>query len=586
MKISKLKKVISFLITLSIITSISLGIVNTSNAATPDLAFGDLDGYEWAADVIAVLKDAGIIEGNNSNCFYPGATLTRAQLAFGFCDTFKLQIDSNAQSSFPEDSEWNSENEWAIPYIEAAKQYFYCQNNNTFNPGANVTREQIVFSIVKILGLDTSNVDTFKAEEKYSKDWVSINDTYKPAVALATTLGFVSGDGNGRFNPTNELNRAELAVLLYRALNFGGGIGGSKFPDVKPGDWYYTEVMNLVNRGIIKGYEDGTFKPENKVENNNLPWWIAKILNKDMSGENYNPMTDTDVTSKLPDDFVNDDSDLTRETTAFAIAKLCNLDTPDDVQSVLASFTDNDAIDADYYDEVAAVVNASYMKGCFDKSGNKIFNPSGSVTRAELAVLTEKALPTTGSNANISGQVFSDVASTDWYYDGVMTLYNSGIVKGYEDGTFRPDVKLKESLAWLIARQLDVIPDDTTNYDPTEDDKVLVYFPNKKFADSREAVIYAIVKIFDIDTSDVNVDRILAGFTDEGDITDVCKPALAYLVSIDALHGNKDGEMNPQDSVTRAEFATIYANTLNGIDTSKMKDYEDTIESVKQEGDE
>ena len=37
---------------------------------------------------------------------------------------------------------------------------------------------------------------------------------------------------------------------------------------------------------------------------------------------------------------------------------------------------------------------------------------------------------------------FSDVKADAWYYDAVMELADEGILKGYQDGTFRPDRKI------------------------------------------------------------------------------------------------------------------------------------------------
>ncbi|OPY58356.1 MAG: S-layer protein precursor [Pelotomaculum sp. PtaU1.Bin035] len=576
-----MQKVIFTLLLIAMCITVSLlsGIVPAASAATPELAFNDLEGFEWAADALAALEQAGIIQGDDSGNFNPGGNITRAQFARVLCLAFKLTVDNNAPSSFSGDSAWNAENGSEIPYIEAAKQYFY-YSGNTFNPDGTVTREQIAFSLVKVLDLDTSSVNTSEAKIKYTKDWPAVDNVYKPAVALATTIGFLTGDGNGRFNPTDEVKRAEIAVLLYRALNYGGGVGGVRFSDVKPGDWYYIALMNLVNRGVVNGYQDGTFRPDDVVKNSDLPWIIARILYKGNGDSDYDPAADSEVTSKLPGDF-NYNSELTREVTAYTIAKLCKLAIPADVNSVLSRFSDDTDI-VNYRKEIASVVDAGYMNGIHDVKGNLVFNPNGPVTRAEMAVLMVKALPTRGSCANVSHQVFSDVTPSDWYYDGIMNLYNRGDVNGYEDGSFRPDEQLGDEIAGFIAyRHLKRAWFE--GYDPTNDPLVLGYFPNNTFTDTKEASAYAILKMLDIDTSDVNSDAILAKFNDKGQISEPCKPTLAYLVSVGALKGDENGNLSPKEKITRGEFAVFYARVLNGVDKSKMNDYENTIEAVKNE---
>ena len=602
----KWKRLSSLLLTLCMVVSLLAGSGTTVSAATPDLAFPDLDTYEWAADAIAALKVAGIVNGKADNngteddtsddyIYYdPGAVLTRQELAtvldkaFNLPDAFKNPDSQQAKSSFEDVNA-----KWAIPYIEAAKYYFF-YNNNFFQPLEPVTREQMAYSFVKVFGYSTDDADMAKAAEKYSKDWGEVDDTYKPAVALCTTLGFLSGDGNGKFEPEKTINRAEMAVLFYRLLKFGGGAGGGKFSDVKPGDWYFNSVMNLVNRGIFDGYDDGTYRPNEDINYKELPKWISKIIG--------DGTITTDVLNTMPStitiggdnvtvyqavyDEVYQSANVTREVLAFTFSNICQLAVPGNVDGVLSVLSDED--DIEYRDEVASVISAScevsvsdsvYMLCQFDEHGDFLFNPKGSFTRAELAVLMEKALPEQAISK--SGQIFTDVATTDWYYDGVMNLYNRGIVKGYGDGRFGPNDELGINMAWLVARHLNHIQ---SGYNPLDDPDVLAYFPNGTFADTKEAAAFAVVKMLEIDVTQVNAEDILERFADKEEISSACKQTMAYLVSVGALKGNQDGELAPQEKITRGTFAVFYARVLNGIDASKMKDYENTIDAVKNEG--
>lgn len=58
-----------------------------------------------------------------------------------------------------------------------------------------------------------------------------------------------------------------LALILAMVPSaFAAQAGsGRTFSDVNPGDWYYDKVMELVEKGAIAGYPDGTFKPNDKV---------------------------------------------------------------------------------------------------------------------------------------------------------------------------------------------------------------------------------------------------------------------------------------------------------------------------------
>ncbi len=90
------------------------------------------------------------------------------------------------------------------------------------------------------------------------------------AVDLLTGLNIVGGYPDGTFGPEKEITRAEFLKMLFITLNgkdddglFGGN--SDKFPDVTSDKWFAPYVNWGVQLGIIGGYPDGTFKPDNNV---------------------------------------------------------------------------------------------------------------------------------------------------------------------------------------------------------------------------------------------------------------------------------------------------------------------------------
>lgn len=90
------------------------------------------------------------------------------------------------------------------------------------------------------------------------------------AVDLLTGLNIVGGYPDGTFGPEKEITRAEFLKMLFITLNgkdddglFGGN--SDKFPDVTGDKWFAPYVNWGVQLGIIGGYPDGTFKPDNNV---------------------------------------------------------------------------------------------------------------------------------------------------------------------------------------------------------------------------------------------------------------------------------------------------------------------------------
>ncbi len=85
-------------------------------------------------------------------------------------------------------------------------------------------------------------------------------------IAMAKALGITSGYADGTFKPNNVLTRAEMVALLVRAL----GVPlinptTPSFSDVKKTDWSYQVIETGRARGLLSGYGDGTFRPNNSV---------------------------------------------------------------------------------------------------------------------------------------------------------------------------------------------------------------------------------------------------------------------------------------------------------------------------------
>lgn len=68
----------------------------------------------------------------------------------------------------------------------------------------------------------------------------------------------------------SEVGNVQIAIQIARDSLFGHTVQNraaavTSFPDVKKGSWYYDTVMKMTNAGIINGFPDGTFKPENTI---------------------------------------------------------------------------------------------------------------------------------------------------------------------------------------------------------------------------------------------------------------------------------------------------------------------------------
>lgn len=89
----------------------------------------------------------------------------------------------------------------------------------------------------------------------------------------------VNGTDAFHFDPDRSITRAELASILVRALGLAENGGTASFSDVKKTDWYYGAVAQAREYGIVQGYENGTFRPEQMVTREQA----MSMLNKAMS---------------------------------------------------------------------------------------------------------------------------------------------------------------------------------------------------------------------------------------------------------------------------------------------------------------
>ncbi len=86
------------------------------------------------------------------------------------------------------------------------------------------------------------------------------------AIKYLQAEGIVSGYSDGTFKPANTVNRAEALKMLMMAFDMEAGPGGSlPFSDTDDGAWYASSLATALDKAIVKGYEDGTFRPSNTV---------------------------------------------------------------------------------------------------------------------------------------------------------------------------------------------------------------------------------------------------------------------------------------------------------------------------------
>lgn len=111
------------------------------------------------------------------------------------------------------------------------------------------------------------------------------------AVSALTERGVLNGYSDGTFRPDNDITRAEMCKMINILFNFTD-VGRNDFNDVKSTDWFYRQVLIAKEYKYIAGFPDGTFRGNDKVTREQA----AVIINR------ITPLIKIDDTVTITDD--------------------------------------------------------------------------------------------------------------------------------------------------------------------------------------------------------------------------------------------------------------------------------------------
>lgn len=96
-----------------------------------------------------------------------------------------------------------------------------------------------------------------------------VNTSHPNYIAITTlnSQGVIQGYGDNTFKPDQPVNRVEALKIIMKGSNISvpETCNSSSFPDISIGDWYCPYIEKAKSMGILSGYPDGTFKPSNTL---------------------------------------------------------------------------------------------------------------------------------------------------------------------------------------------------------------------------------------------------------------------------------------------------------------------------------
>ncbi|MBU5354688.1 Ig-like domain-containing protein [Paenibacillus barcinonensis] len=173
----------------------------------------------------------------------------------------------------------------------------------------------------------------------------------KDAVNDMGSRMIVEGVGNGSFKPDRAVTRAEFAAIVVRGLGLRAENGVTPFSDVQTTDWYNGAIHTAHAYGLINGFEDGTFHPEETITREQAMVILAKA------------MTITGLKNGLS---------LGSETLDVTLQ-------PFQDEAALSSWARSSAVD-------------SVKSGLVEGRSQSLLVPEGKITRAEIATIMQRLL--------------------------------------------------------------------------------------------------------------------------------------------------------------------------------------------------
>ncbi|MYL49381.1 hypothetical protein GLV98_07785 [Halobacillus litoralis] len=181
-----------------------------------------------------------------------------------------VAVSASTDSNFPDLPDGYQFNE-AINAL-VAKDVINGYPDGDFHPTASINRGQAAVMLTKALKLDT-DVAAADFPDVDQEAW------YAEYVNALVASGDINGYPDGTFGPLDNINRAQIAVLLVNAYDIPQKSADTTFEDVDGDAWYTEAIETLYAHGLISGTnEEGTeFSPMEDMRRDHFAWLLYNV---------------------------------------------------------------------------------------------------------------------------------------------------------------------------------------------------------------------------------------------------------------------------------------------------------------------
>ncbi len=171
--------------------------------------------------------------------------------------------------------------EVAVDFSNYESSYINGYEDGTFKPQDNITRAEackIVAALVDPEGKFAGGTTSY--EDVKPEDW------YYNSVTTLESLGALEDIFGGKLLPSEKITRAQFVQLIYAVLDTEmDSMKLTYLSDVKSTAIYFEAVMFAVSKGVVTGYEDGTFQPYNKITRAEAVTVVNRMIGREWNGQ-------------------------------------------------------------------------------------------------------------------------------------------------------------------------------------------------------------------------------------------------------------------------------------------------------------
>lgn len=232
--------------------------------------------------------------------------------------------------------------------------------------------------IINIYGKQSSSGSTVKVGPQLNRD---------------DHVAYIMGYPDGTVQPKGEITRAEACTIFFRLLTDSSRdyyfSKTNDYTDVNAGDWFNNAISTLSNAGIVTGYNDGTFRPNQPITRGEMAKIIANFANLNKGTKSFTDLSGHWSKSYVelaagngwiagyPDGSFRPDQKITRAETVTMINRVLERVPAKELRllsrSIMLTFPDNNPGDW-YYIAIQEASNShEYQRSVYETTGDEMW---------------------------------------------------------------------------------------------------------------------------------------------------------------------------------------------------------------------